>query len=78
MTVTQTVEAFASRTMYGGAGVAGGSLGVCILGLSKDQWTLLFAALGALAAVGGFVVSWYYKQKHYELALLRARPDPEA
>ncbi|SEL11767.1 Bacteriophage holin family HP1 [Roseateles sp. YR242] len=53
------VAASGSKVTYSGAGAAVAG------GLSSND---LVALIGLLIALGGFVVNWYYKRKHYELA----------
>jgi hypothetical protein len=77
MSITETAEAIqkvASAAIPTGAVVAVGSGGVNYFGLSKDEWTLVFAGIGALVAMLGFLVSWYYKHQTYKLALAKAPP----
>jgi hypothetical protein len=77
MTITDTAEAIqkvASAAVPTGGVVAMGSGAVNYFGLSKDEWTLVFAGVGALVAVVGFLVSWYYKHQTYKLALAKAPP----
>lgn len=60
MTMTDAAEAIqraASAATYGGSTAAVVSGGIEYLGLSPTQWTLLFAAVGALVAVLGFIVN---------------------
>lgn len=66
------IQKVAAAAVPTGATVAVGSGGVNYFGLSKDEWTLVFAAVGALVALLGFLVSWYYKHQTYKLALAKA------
>lgn len=77
MSITDTAEAIqkaASAAMPTGATVAIGSGSVNYFGLSKDELTLAFAGIGALVALLGFVVNWYYKHKEFKLALAKVPP----
>lgn len=77
MSLTDTAEAIqkvASAAVPTGGVVAMGSGAVNYFGLSKDEWTLVFAGIGALVALLGFFVSWYYRHKEYRLALAKAPP----
>jgi hypothetical protein len=75
--VADGAQKAASAVMYGGAAVSSGSWGANYFGLSKDEWTLIFGAIGALMAIGGFVLTWYYKHQHFKLALTKAVSDLE-
>ena len=68
----------ASKAMYGGAGTTVASWLSCRFELTGDDWTVIFGAVGAAVAVGGFLINWRYKRLHYRLALKRAQADPEA
>jgi hypothetical protein len=64
------IEKLSTKTMQGGSVTAVVSGGAKYFGLASDEWTLVFAAVGALAAVGGFLVSWYYKHRSLQIALM--------
>lgn len=70
----------ASAATYGGSGTAMASGAVAAtqkyLGLTPDEWTLVFAATGALVALAGFVVSWVYR--HLDYRLKKAKAEAEA
>ncbi len=53
------MAASGSKVTYSGAGAAVAG------GLSSND---LVAIIGLLIAAAGFVVNWYYKRKHYQLA----------
>lgn len=53
------VAASGSKVSYSGAGAAVAG------GLSSND---IVAVAGLLIAAAGFVVNWYFKQKHYKLA----------
>jgi hypothetical protein len=78
--IGETAEAAskaASKVMYGGGATSVGSWLACRFELTGDDWTVLFGALGALAAIGGFLVTWYYKAAHLRLARQLAKANPE-
>lgn len=79
--ISATAEAAsnaASKAMYGGGVASVTSWVSCELGMTGDDWTVIFGAVGAAVAVGGFLINWRYKRLHYRLALKRAQADPEA
>lgn len=81
MSVQNTAEAIqqsATAATYTGSTVAVGSYGLKYFGLTTNEWTLLFAGVGALMAVAGFLVGWYYKHKHYTLAMRHLEGSDEA
>lgn len=55
---------------YGGSAVAA-YFGT----FTAQEWA---AVVGAMVAVCGFVMSWYYKHQHLKLARAKAKADPEA
>lgn len=52
------ITAVSDKVMYGGAA------GSIFFGLTASEFGIL---VGALCAIGGFIVSWYYKHKAYVL-----------
>lgn len=58
MSYEKTAE-IASKITYTSAG------GTVVAGLSLNEWA---AVVGIVVTIGAFVVNWYYKHKHYELA----------
>lgn len=67
--VEQIVTATADKVTVGGAatGALGWLMNNNVLGL-----------IGVLIALGGFLVNWYYKHKHYKLAERQAQLDRKA
>jgi len=68
----QASEAIAAKlaasAQWGGAGTA-------IVGGATAHWV---AAIGGLIlGVAGFILNWYFKQQHLELARSRAKADPD-
>lgn len=63
----------ATKIMYGGSATSVGSWLACRVEMTGDDWTVLFGGLGALAALGGFLVSWYYKRADHRLKVAMAR-----
>lgn len=75
MSVHNTADAAhqaASAATYTGGTMAVGSVGLKYFGLTTSEWTLMFAGIGALMAVAGFAVNWFYKHQEYKLKLARA------
>lgn len=65
-----TVAGIASKTTYGGTGLTIGGF------LLTNEFAVL---VGILAAVGGFLVNWYYKRQALQLEIAaRARADIRA
>jgi hypothetical protein len=65
------IEKLSNASMAGGSVTAVVSGGIKYFGLSASEWTLVFAAVGAVVAVAGFFVSWYYKAQALKLARQR-------
>jgi len=82
----QAAQKAASAVMYGGAGMtagSGASIPVSIyFGLSLGEWQVLGIICGALIGfvglIGNLAISVYFKRAHLQLALAKAKPDPEA
>lgn len=48
--------------------------GTVVAGLSLNEWA---AMVGIVVTISAFVVNWYYKAKHYELAKQRLEAADE-
>jgi hypothetical protein len=71
---SELVHRVATSMTYGGSATAIVSGGIKYFGLSTEEWTLLFAGIGALVAVAGFAVNLVYRHLNYRL--LRDRVGP--
>jgi hypothetical protein len=68
-TTAEAIQQTATAATYTGSGMAVGFSGLKYFGLTTSEWTLLFAGVGALMAIGGFLVNWYYKHRHLQIAI---------
>lgn len=79
--VADTVQRAASASLYGGSGAALASGAVAgaqkYVGLTPDEWTLVFAAVGAGVAVTGYFTSLWFQWQHLKLTRAKAQADPE-
>lgn len=62
----------ASAATYVGSGTAFVSGAAKVFGFTQAEWAVIGVIGGLLVAVGGFVVNWIYRHKHYRLAVKRA------
>lgn len=67
--IEQVVTSVSDKVTLGGAGTG-------VLGWATDNNTL--GLIGVLIALGGFLVNWYYKHKHYKLAERQAQLERKA
>jgi hypothetical protein len=52
----------ANLATYGGSGAA------VVFGLTPSEWQVIGIIGGLLTAVGGFLLSWWYKHQHLKIA----------
>lgn len=62
----------ASAATYVGSGTAFVSGAAKVFGFTQAEWAVIGVIGGLLVAVGGFIVNWIYRHKHYQLAVKRA------
>ena len=67
----QIVETAATRVAT--AAQYTGSGGAVAFGLSSTEWSVVGVIGGLLIAFFGFMVNWYYRERHYRLAEAKAR-----
>jgi TRAP-type C4-dicarboxylate transport system permease large subunit len=74
----ESVTQFASRTTYAGASLSAGSAAATmaippsvqetVLGLTLTQWSVLGILFGMAMGLAGWVVNWWYRRAHFNLA----------
>lgn len=57
----------ATTAQYAGSGSA------VAFGMTGTEWSVIGVIGGLIVAVLGFVVNWFYKERHYRLAEAKAR-----
>lgn len=65
----------ASAAQWGGSASAVVSGTARIFGLTADEWSVIGVMVGMAVAIGGFLLSWFYKQQHLKLARDLKFPD---